>query len=1184
MLEPTGEKMIPQHHQENFIYGEHLARYFFATQFTKDKIVLDIACGTGYGTQTLEQEGASKVVGIDIDKETIDYAHQYFPLKNGEYIAADAQSIPFKENEFDVVVSFETLEHIPDYQLFLKEARRVLKPNGILILSTPNNEVYPKGNPFHIKEFNKTELRRELLNYFSTVDLRYQDNFLSNSIYKERNDLGEKTFTQRDISGSQLYLIAICSNSITQEVSNFNYITNPQELRDPTLEHELMERTKWAKSLEKDLEEKIKWTGAQERELIEGAKLGEMREKELEERTKWAQGLERQLQEKNEWIQKLEEKNKELKIKEEELKKAYGQLRKEEEGGRRLLKDNENKRKQLELKNLSLTSHLKTFQEHKEIFKEAIFSQRESIHFLKNEYEKSKLLIEESENRVSLIQEELSQKNISIQSIQASIAHTSELLENERWTRIMKEQEVRSISNSFSYKIGRAITFPIRFLFPIGSKREAVLILTKKILLEPKLFWRQLGIKRIKNFLKAVSGDSSDMLKMKVEEAHNFKEQNEGAQIQKTVEAKTIPTHTSSPITFTPCSSPKASIVIPVFNNWETTYNCLKSIKEHTNFSDYEIIVADDSSTDETGNLRKIIKNIKVVRGEKNLGFTKNCNRAALETRGGYIVFLNNDTLVQPGWLGSLVETAEKDSKIGIVGAKLIYPNGKLQEAGGIIWRDGKGWNYGRGEDHLKPEYNYTKEVDYVSGACLLISKKLWQEIGGFDERYAPAYYEDTDLAFEARKRDYKVVYQPQSMVIHIEGASCGTDEKSGLKKYQVINHKKFLKKWKEVLEKDHFDSEKEIFRARDRSRDKKTILVVDHHVPQFDKDAGARHTFQYLELFSSMGFNVKFIGDNFHAHQPYTQKLQDLGIEVLYGQDYSDNWQKWIKQNGSQIDIAYLQRPEVANKYIDFIKNNTKAKIIYFGHDLHYLREQRRFEVEREHRSLRQSERFKILENKIFQKADHILTLSNLERELIRKDHPFKTIDVIPISVFHHFSKPITDFKKRAGLLFVGGFSHPPNENGMLWFLEKIFPKINKQFPKLLLNIVGSHPTEKLLRHKSGSINITGYVTDEELDRYYQKSKIVIIPLLYGAGVKGKLIEAMHHGIPVVSTSIGIEGLPQAEEIIQPCDNEENFAQRIIDLMNDTNGLENMSKREIEYIRKYSSQASAKKLIKEIF
>ena len=227
---------------------------------------------------------------------------------------------------------------------------------------------------------------------------------------------------------------------------------------------------------------------------------------------------------------------------------------------------------------------------------------------------------------------------------------------------------------------------------------------------------------------------------------------------------------------FEQVENPTVSIIIPVYNQIHYTYACLLSILEHTKDVSYEVIIADDVSTDATEHLSEYAEGLVICRNSTNQGFLRNCNNAARHARGKYVMFLNNDTQVTENWLSSLVQLIESDPSIGMVGSKLVYPDGRLQEAGGIIWSDGSGWNYGRLDNPDKPEYNYVKDVDYISGAAILLSNELWNQIGGFDTRFAPAYCEDSDLAFEVRKAGYRVVYQPKSRVIHFEGVSNGAD------------------------------------------------------------------------------------------------------------------------------------------------------------------------------------------------------------------------------------------------------------------------------------------------------------------------------------------------------------------------------------------------------------------------
>jgi GT2 family glycosyltransferase len=137
----------------------------------------------------------------------------------------------------------------------------------------------------------------------------------------------------------------------------------------------------------------------------------------------------------------------------------------------------------------------------------------------------------------------------------------------------------------------------------------------------------------------------------------------------------------------------------------------------------------------------------------------------------------------------------------GAVGGKLILPDGTLQEAGGIVFCDGSAANLGRGDNLEAAMYNYVREVDYCSAALLATRRSLFEKLDGFDERYKPAYYEDTDYCFKVREADYRVYYQPESAVIHLEGATSGMDTTRGVKRYQVINQEKFAQKWRNVLQ-----------------------------------------------------------------------------------------------------------------------------------------------------------------------------------------------------------------------------------------------------------------------------------------------------------------------------------------------------------------------------------------------
>lgn len=369
-------------------------------------------------------------------------------------------------------------------------------------------------------------------------------------------------------------------------------------------------------------------------------------------------------------------------------------------------------------------------------------------------------------------------------------------------------------------------------------------------------------------------------------------------------------------IVFPECEKPIVSIIIPVYNQFAYTYNCLKAIREHTGDISYEVIIADDGSDDDMIHLERVVSGAIILRNSKNLLFLLNCNHAASYANGKYLLFLNNDTQVQPGWLQPLVQLMEADASIGMVGSQLLFPDGSIQEAGGILWENGCACNYGRGCGSGAPEYNYIREVDYISGASIMVRTDLWKEIGGFDERYIPAYCEDSDFAFEVRRHGKRVVYQPASKVVHFEGVSNGTDVTKGIKGSQLLNMKKFREKWQEVLNtENHVYGQKDLS-VCDRKGDRKLVLVIGANVSKENNDDISKSILQQMGCLVDQGYIVKLIPVNFCASEDATAQLQQMGIEVLMGEYYRNNIVKWILDNQNDIDYACVIGTKCKEKY----------------------------------------------------------------------------------------------------------------------------------------------------------------------------------------------------------------------------------------------------------------------------
>ncbi len=243
---------------------------------------------------------------------------------------------------------------------------------------------------------------------------------------------------------------------------------------------------------------------------------------------------------------------------------------------------------------------------------------------------------------------------------------------------------------------------------------------------------------------------------------------------------------------------PSVSIVVPVHNQWPVTAACLRALLPSLP-ADWpvEVVLVDDASTDETpAQLAAIAATdhrIVVVRNATNLGFVGTCHRGVAAATGEYLVFLNNDTVPLPGWLPPLIDTFREFPRAGAVGGKLLFPDGRLQEAGGIIFSDASACHFGREHpDPSWPLFNHVRPVDYVSGALLATPRNLFLGVGGFDSDFAPGYYEDTDYCFRLRDLGYEVLFQPAATIVHVEGGTAGTDQAAGMKRYQEINRRRF--------------------------------------------------------------------------------------------------------------------------------------------------------------------------------------------------------------------------------------------------------------------------------------------------------------------------------------------------------------------------------------------------------
>jgi len=1040
----TGERYVPG--VEGQIALEHLHRYAVACELASEKVVLDIACGEGYGAGMLAQT-AQNVVGVDISSEAIKHASAKYPQNNLRFIVGSCAAIPFADNSFDLVVSFETIEHHEQHTEMFMEIKRVLKPDGLMLMSSPDKYEYsvvPKvTNTFHVKELYRHEFESLIARFYKNFVLYGQRIMYGSGILSETHAGSSVTFNKEKSSYHRVpglarpqYLLALASDRPLPEFPNsifeqplkeselamaYSQIVSERNEEIARLEQGLAERNEELENFRIRNHELAAWALSLNHELEEARAVYTRLSEDYQKRTEWALSLNRELT---------------------ELYQSWF---------------------------WHMTHPLNTV-----------------YRFLK---------------KIGII-----------------------------------PSGSRKILGQFFYRNFRKLPFSIRARIKEFVQRTSI------------------GYSAIR-WIKALSQGLPVQSEMWPPPAH----------------ISILPVDLSQEILFELENTPLVSIVIPVYNNVEYTHRCLKSIQDSAPQKSFEVIIVDDQSQDQTASIVSSIKGIRVITNESNVGFIKSCNKGATEARGKFLLFLNNDTQVLPGWLDELVETFEGNPDAGLVGAKLLNSNGTLQEAGGIIWNDGSAWNYGRNEDPRKPEYSYLREVDYCSGACIMVPRELFFCVGGFDEWYAPAYGEDSDLAFQIKKGGRKVYYQPMAEIIHFEGVSSGTDLTRGVKSYQVANGQKLFQRWRPVLA-HHRSPGDSPWLERERNISKR-ILVVDACTPTPDQDAGSLKIFNFIHIFQSLSFKVTFVPDNLAFVKDYTSALQRKGVECLYW-PYVKSLDNYLERFGRNFDFILTCRPNETEKYLkSYRRHCPQAKIIYDTGDLHYIREHRQAEIEGSSVLAKAAEQRKSQELSIVSKVDCTLVVSEAERQILLKE--VSAAKVVVISAVHDVTKEPASLESRKGLFFLGGYQHTPNVDAVHYFVKDIFPLVRKQIPGIQFFIIGSQVPDSLHKLACEDIILAGYV--QELSEYLKHLRVAVNPLRYGAGIKGKIVTSMANGVPCVGTSLAFEGMDLEDgKDVLIADTPEQFSQAIVSLYCGEDLWRSFSQRGIEIVQeRYSFQTA---------
>lgn len=567
---------------------------------------------------------------------------------------------------------------------------------------------------------------------------------------------------------------------------------------------------------------------------------------------------------------------------------------------------------------------------------------------------------------------------------------------------------------------------------------------------------------------------------------------------------------------------PRTSIVLVTYNRAELSLACLRSIRAHAG-DDVEVVVVDNASTDDTNVLLDRLDGVVIVRNSENRGYLIACNQAVEVVSGDEVLLLNNDCTLEPGALEAARQALEADSTLGVVGGMIVALDGRLQEAGSIVWADGSCQGYGRGDDPDQPEYRFRRRVDFVSGAFLLTPRSVWNALGGFDEAFAPAYYEDVDYCFRAADRGWGVVYEPNARVIHYEYGSSDARNASARVAMTARRHTLVARHPQRLSQQPATASDQLEFRtAAPRGR---RLLFVDDRIPDPSAGSGAPRTAALLRAFVELGLQVTFFPtlpfsgswDNVYLFVPRE-------VEVVLGPGRG-RLRRFLEERRGHYDDVIVSRGHNLELVLRLARGRRRlldgARLVFDAEAVAAQRDLTRAamlgDTAAHDRALAALDR----ELEVLRGVDEVIAVSAEERDVMTARGV-----VVRGVVGHSIELAPTPLPRsdRSDLLFVGALVQDgsPNVDAVKWFAEEVLPRlwqllVDEPEPRLL--VAGRLAGSSLSGARYPGVEFLGGV--EDLDPLFERARVFVAPTRFAAGVPLKVYEAASRGVPVVTTDL---------------------------------------------------------------
>ena len=568
---------------------------------------------------------------------------------------------------------------------------------------------------------------------------------------------------------------------------------------------------------------------------------------------------------------------------------------------------------------------------------------------------------------------------------------------------------------------------------------------------------------------------------------------------------------------------PDVSIVIIAYNQPELIFACLKSIRTCLADSSLRIetIIWDNGSDQETRQLLQAVSGVKHIQSKENLHFLRSVNRSVDEATGRHLLLLNSDAQLTRGSLEHAVALLDDDPTIGAVGGRLILPDGKLQEAGSIICYDGTCVAYASGAEPERPDVMFRRDVDYCSGAFLLTPRQLFLGMNRFDERYVPAYYEETDYCVRLWKQGHRVVYDPAIVTYHFEfGSSAQSQDALDL---QQRNYKIFAKAHADWLALKHAPSGFAKLVARHAGSPRPRVLFIEDRVPHVELGSGYPRANAIVKELSALGAQVTLFPMFDHSETwPAIWKSVSADVEVMLGSDAS-TLHSFLAERRGLYDLVVISRPHNMRKVAQILKKRSDAfahaRIVYDAEAIFARRDELARKFGQDVGPLNEASHGLKEEIDLTRWADAIVAVSEQEQKI------FEAETGKPVHLLGHTLVPdVTDlpFEERTDIVFLGPAydDTTPNADSLRWFAQSVLPEIRKSLgDKLRLKVIGTvmAPTVRALAETD--LDLLGRVPD--LKPIMAKARLVVIPTRFAAGVPHKAHHVAAFGVPIVATEL---------------------------------------------------------------